>query len=202
MVYEPDESGDGTAGAAEGAAPADGSDVRARLRSIRLHKGLAIETVAAKAGVSKSFLSRFERDLVQTSVATLLRLCQAMDVRPGELFEPPQTSFVPAGRGTPLNLGGRGMSETLISGPGRHMMALDSVIGPGGGSGDEAYSLRADADLVHVKTGMLEVSVGHEVHRLGSGDTLTVPPTIPHTWRNPSDTEVCTALFVIVPPPT
>jgi transcriptional regulator with XRE-family HTH domain len=172
-----------------------------RVRLARLARGMSIDDVAQASGMSKSFLSRFERDIAQASIASLLRLCEAVGIAPATLFEPPETSFVAAGRGAPINLGGVGMSETIISGMrNEHLLALHSVIRPGGGSGDEAYALKASADLVHVKSGALEITVGDETYRVAAGDTLTFKPSIPHTWRNPSKTEDCTAIWVIVPP--
>lgn len=199
-----------TRGAAEKAAlPQDEAEAyRAiglgrRLRLARIAKGLSIEDVAQGSGMSKSFLSRFERDIAQASVASLLRLCDTIGIPPATLFELPETSFVAAGQGAPINLGGVGMSETIISGMrNEHLLALHSVIRPGGGSGDEAYALKASADLVHVKSGLLEIAVGSESYRVTAGDTLTFKPSIPHTWRNPSKDEDCIAIWVIVPPLT
>lgn len=181
----------------------DGFNVGSRLRAARQAKGLLIDDVAQRVGVSKSFISRFERDVVQASVATLLRVCDAIGIKPAELFSPPATAFVPADQRTPISLGGEKMREYLIGGAGNeHMMALYSVIEPGGGSGTEPYTLNADTDMVHVQTGQLEMRVGEETYLLKPGDTLTFPPSIPHTWRNPSADETCTALWVIVPPPS
>lgn len=178
-------------------------NVGAKLRSFRLRKKLSMETVAARAGVSKSFLSRFERDHVQSSIATLLKICDAVGVQPAAIFEPPTTNFVRAGEGAPINLGGVGMRERIIGGgDDGQMMALHSTIEPGGGSGDEAYSIRAEQDLVHVLSGHLTLTIDGEAFTLGAGDTLSFDPKTPHTWRNPSETEVCTAVWIIVPPPT
>ncbi|WP_110949320.1 helix-turn-helix domain-containing protein [Pseudomonas bohemica] len=180
----------------------EGFNVGSRLRAARQAKGLLIEDVAQRVGVSKSFISRFERDVVQASVATLLRVCDAIGIKPAELFSPPSTAFVPAGEGTPISLGGEKMREYLIGGAGNeHMMALYSIIEPGGGSGDETFTIKADTDMVHVQTGQMEMRVGGDVYLLKAGDTLTFPPTIAHSWRNPSEDETCTALWVIVPPP-
>jgi transcriptional regulator with XRE-family HTH domain len=182
----------------------DAGDVRvgSRLRAFRKSKNMTIDEVAQRAGVTKSFISRFERDEVQASVATLLRVCDVIGVKPGEIFEPPATSYVPKGAGVPISLGGEKMREYLVSGANNeHMMALFSVIDPGGGSGNEPYALKAAADLVHVQTGQLRIVIGSEEYLLSPGDTLTFPPSIPHTWENPSQSETCTALWVIVPPP-
>ncbi|TCV96710.1 helix-turn-helix domain-containing protein [Biostraticola tofi] len=178
-------------------------NVGIRLRAIRKSKGMRIEEVAQKVGVSKSFISRLERNVTQASIATLLRVCEVVGITPSKLFDPPETNYVPAGQGTPISLGGEKMREYLISGAGNEeMMVLFSEIDPRGGSGLEPYTLKAVSDMVHVLSGSLEIVVEEQRYLLSRGDTLTFKPTLPHTWQNPSDSEICTAIWVIVPPPT
>ena len=173
-----------------------------KLRGLRQARGLSIEQVAQAVGVTKSFISRLERDSVAPSVATLLRVCDAIGVRAGALFDPPPTRLVRHGEGTPLDLGGQRMREYIISGDAQdQFMALRSEISPGGGSGDEPYTLRSTADLVHVLEGELEMNIDGVTYLMTPGDTLTFPPSLPHTWRNPSRTRHARALWVIVPPP-
>jgi transcriptional regulator with XRE-family HTH domain len=173
-----------------------------KLRSERTARGLSIQQVAEAAGVTKSFLSKLETDQVSASVATLLRICDAMGVRPGTLFDPPSTNLVRNGEARPINLGGEGMVEYLISGDSNeHLMALMSVIQPGGGSGKEPYALTSAVDIVHIKQGRLDVTIEGETFQMRAGDTLTFQPSKPHAWRNPSASDVTVAVWVIVPPP-
>lgn len=173
-----------------------------RLRAARKARGLSIEQVASVAGITKSFLSRLERDAVAASVATLMRVCNSIGIRPGSLFAAPATSIVRAGQGAPISLGGERMSEFLVSGSSNeHMMALLSVIEPGGGSGPEAYTLNSSSDLVHLKEGELIIEVDNVSHHLHEGDTFTFLPSLPHMWVNPSKTKSTVAIWVIVPPP-
>jgi transcriptional regulator with XRE-family HTH domain len=173
-----------------------------KLRSERTARGLSIQQVAEAAGVTKSFLSKLETDQVSASVATLLRICDAMGVRPGTLFDPPSTNLVRDGEARPINLGGEGMVEYLISGDSNeHLMALMSVIQPGGGSGKEPYALTSAVDIVHIKQGRLDVTIEGETFQMRAGDTLTFQPSKPHAWRNPSASDVTVAVWVIVPPP-
>jgi transcriptional regulator with XRE-family HTH domain len=173
-----------------------------KLRAERTARGLSIQQVAQAAGVTKSFLSKLETDQVSASVATLLRICDAMGVRPGTLFDPPTANLVRAGEARPISLGGEGMVEYLISGDSNeHLMALMSVIEPGGGSGKEPYALTSAADIIHIKQGRLDVTIEHEIFNMRAGDTLTFQPSKPHAWRNPSTSEVTIAIWVIVPPP-
>ena len=153
--------------------------------------------------MSKSFISRLERNVTQASIATLLKVCEVVGITPGKLFDPPSTSFVPAGLGTPISLGGEKMREYLISGGiNDDMMVLYSEIDPLGGSGKEPYTLNAASDMVHVLSGELEIVVEENSYLLTKGDTLTFKPSLPHTWHNISNQNMCTAIWVIVPPPS
>ncbi len=182
--------------------PQDDIHLGERLRAARKARSLSIEQVANVAGITKSFLSRLERDAVAASVATLLRVCNAIGIRPGSLFDPPATNLVRASEGTPISLGGQGMSEFLISGSSNeHMMALLSVIEPNGGSGSEPYTLNAASDLVHIKEGELIIVVDNVSHHLYAGDTFTFPPSLSHMWVNPSAKDKTVAIWIIVPPP-
>lgn len=177
-------------------------DLGARVRSIRQARGLSIEQVAGAAGLTKSFISKLEHDRVAPSVATLLKICSVLGIRAGSLFDPPSTSIVRKDQASPVSFGGRDMKEYLISGDSNdHLMALRSIIAPGGGSGEELYTLAAAADLVHIVSGQLEMTIESDVHLLDEGDTITFPPSLPHAWRNPSKDTPTIAIWVIVPPP-
>jgi len=176
--------------------------VGAKLRGLRQARGLSLDQVAQAIGVNKSFLSKLERDRVSPSVGTLLRYCDALGVRPGSLFDPPPANLVRRAERRKIDMGGVGLAEEIISGDGQdQIMALMSDIAPGGNSGPEPYTLRSAADLVHVLAGRLEVTVDNITYRLEAGDTLTFPPTLPHSFRNPSDSEVARTFWVIAPPP-
>lgn len=178
-------------------------NVGIRLRAVRKARGMRIEEVAEQVGVSKSFISRLERNVTQASIATLLKVCEVVGITPAKLFDPPSTNVVLAGQGTPISLGGEKMREYLISGGiNDEMMVLYSEIDPQGGSGEEPYTLNAAADMVHVLSGELEIVVEEQRYLLAKGDTLTFKPSLPHSWHNISDDEVCTAIWVIVPPPS
>lgn len=177
-------------------------NVGGRVRAFRKARNLTIDEVAKNSGVTKSFISRFERDEVQASIATLLKIFNAIGIKLSDVFDPPPSSYVPAGQGVPVNFGGHNLKERIVNGQKNDaMMALYSVIEPGGGSGSELYVIRADSDLIHIIEGRLRVVVGGEIYDLSAGDTLTFAPTIPHSWVNLSETDVCKSLWVIVPPP-
>ena len=78
---------------------------------------------------------------------------------------------VPGGQGRggqerarpPINFGGRKMREYLLTPAGeKRVQAILSYIEPGGGSGDEPYSLPTDVEFVFVLAGQLRVVVAGE----------------------------------------
>ena len=73
--------------------------IGARLRAARLAARKTMAEVAAEAGLTKGFLSKLERDLANVSVVSLMRLCDALGIPVGSLFEPPKGEVVRAGSG-------------------------------------------------------------------------------------------------------
>ena len=173
-----------------------------RLRAARLAKGLTLETVALKVGVSQGFISRLERDQVSPSVATLIALCEAIGLPIGGLFESPVTQIVRAGEGAPINFGGEGATETLITpGTETNLQVIHSIVDPGGSAGPDLYGLDCDVEFVYVVRGELQIIVGVEEHRLCPGDAMTFTGRDPHRWFNASSVNLCEVLWVMAPAP-
>ena len=103
-------------------------------------------------------------------MGTLLRVCRALDLPVGHLFDGASTPLVRGGERTPIAFGGSGVSEfRLTPADETRVMLLLSEIAPGGGSGDEAYSLGAEAEVAHVVEGSLHIEVGGARHLLSAG---------------------------------
>jgi len=176
--------------------------IGARLRAARLAARKTMAEVASEAGLTKGFLSKLERDLANVSVASLMRLCDALGIPVGSLFEPPKGEVVRAGERPPINFGGTGgMREYLLTPSAeRRLQAIFSDIAPGGGSGHEQYSLPADVEFVFILRGTLEVTVEGTPVTLGAGDSFTFPAGAPHAFRvPPGAADVAQVLWVVSP---
>jgi transcriptional regulator with XRE-family HTH domain len=159
--------------------------VGGQLHAARLAQRKTLAEVAAASGLTKGFLSRLERGQATASVASLLRLCQALGISVGALFHAAPGEVVRRGAYAPINFGGSGVAEHLLSPRGeRRVQAILSEIGPGGGGGDEPYSLPADVEFIFVLEGRLQVKLRDEEIVLEPGDAFTFPPHIEHTFRN------------------
>ena len=168
-------------------APTEADQVRIgqQLKAARQARRMTLAEVADAAGITKGFLSKIERDQASASVASLMRLCETLGLSVGELFNASPGDVVRRDAYPPINFGGSGMTEFLLTPHGeRRLQAILSDIEPGGGSGDEPYSLPADVEFVFVVSGRLAVTLRNEEIVLGPGDALTFAPHVPHTFRS------------------
>ena len=63
-------------------------DVGERLRTLRQFRRYTLQSVAARSGISESFLSQVERGRSNASIASLKRIADALGVSMADLFEP------------------------------------------------------------------------------------------------------------------
>lgn len=172
-----------------------------RLRAARQARGLSLDALVKLTGLDKSFLSRLERDLTNASVASLVRVCEALEIRVASLFDPPKASLVRAGAAERVNFGGVNVDERLISqGLNGEIMILHSTIYPGGHGGEELYTLNTDLTFVTVLHGELEFMIEDAHYFLKAGDSLTMNSRVPHNWRNPG-AEPARVIWVTSPHP-
>ena len=170
-----------------------------KLRATRKDRGLTLAEVAERAGVTKGFLSLAERGLTSVSVPTLLRICDALGVSIGALFDYPDADVVRGGRGAPLQMGGVGIQEYLLTPASeKHVQVMRTILQPGGGSGG-AYTLDSETVFVVVIRGSIQLSVDGQELLLEPGDCHTFSARSPHTWRNPAPGE-SEVLWSIAPP--
>ncbi|WP_032404761.1 helix-turn-helix domain-containing protein [Rhodococcoides fascians] len=172
----------------------DAPRIGARLREARQKKRLTLDALAETCGVTKGYLSKLERDQVNASVASLVRVCAALDVPVGSLFDDAPAGDVVRAQSLPrIVFGGEAMTEYLLTPVGeRRVQVLLGDIEEGGGSGAEAYTLPLDVTFVHVLSGEVRVTfeadpdgsfVGDDV-LLGAGDAFTFSPRRPHSFRS------------------
>ena len=176
--------------------------VGARVRSLRRERGLTIEQLAAATGLTKGFISQLERDRTAPSLASIARICDALGVRLGHIFEHEPEPALVRKHDRPLVNGRSSTRSHLLSLRDEpRFKAIESEVAPGAGAGDELSSLPGEVEFVYVLDGSLELRIVDETHRLETGDALTYPLSKPHTWRNASDTEPLRVLWLSIPNP-
>lgn len=61
--------------------------IGAKIRSLRLHKGLTQEELGERTNLSKGYISQLERDLNSPSIETLFSLLEVLGTTPKEFFD-------------------------------------------------------------------------------------------------------------------
>ncbi len=182
--------------------PTMGLLVGAKLRERRRHLNLTLQEIARRVGITKGFLSEIERDRASPSVATLLKLRDALSLSVTTLFHSAIPQVVRQKSRQAMPYGGIGMTCVLVSPENAHrVIAINAEFRPGGKSGSEPHTLDSDEEIIWVLSGCLDVAISGETYRLDSGDSITFDPRVPHSYRNPSSRAVTRTLCVIAPPP-
>jgi transcriptional regulator with XRE-family HTH domain len=180
----------------------DGLLIGPRLRRARQRRKLSLEDLARATGLTKGFISQLEREMTSVSVASLVRLCDAIGITVGSLFQPSEEVLTSLATAPLINFGGSGLHEQLLTPrASSDLMIIRSEIEPGGGSGAEPYVLNAKTEAVHVLEGQLVLTLDEDEYSLRAGDTLTFSPRRHHAWRNLSETAQAIVLWVLAPSP-
>jgi transcriptional regulator with XRE-family HTH domain len=173
-----------------------------RLRSVRRARGLTLRDLAARSGVTESFLSQVERDVSSPSIASLQRICQGLGISFGELLDPGARPGRVVRRGDRRRITYPGLGavdEFLTADTHGRLQVILSTIEPGGGTGAEQYSHDSDEECLVVLEGSLDLWVGDDHVELDQGDAITYPSRIPHRNANRGD-RPARVLFCMTPP--
>ena len=164
---------------------ADAGSIGRQLRLRRKVRGLSLQDVADKSGVSIGQLSQIERGLSAPSLKSLGAVCRALDMPLGWLFDGPANdpaaeadTIVRARSRRTMDLGHKGMVKELLTPdavPGIQMMRI--VIQPGGSSGEEPYNNDSGAKCGLILQGSLGLEVEGQSFTLEPGDSFAFDAT-------------------------
>lgn len=174
----------------------------ARIRALRQARRLTLRELAARAGMTESFLSQVERGVASPSIASVQRIARALDLAIAQLFAEEADSGRVVRREARRRIvypGLRAVDEFLTAGMAGRLQVILSTIEPGGGTGEEPYTHDSDEEVVLVLSGVLDVWVGDEHYVLREGDTITFSSRIPH-WNVNRGDEPAVVLFCVTPP--
>ncbi len=180
--------------------------VGALIRTARKARALALRDVAERTGLSISFLSQVERNVLAPSVSALKRIAEVLGLPVGRLMldvgeRPSATSAVAVLRRADRKRIGFPKSsiryELLTPDMRRRASLLWVTAEPGAESGPP-FSHEGEDGVVVLK-GQLDVEVGGVWHALGPGDSIYFSSEVPHRWRNGGRTET-EAIWMSTPP--
>ena len=172
------------------------ADVRlaARLRGLRKERGLTLDGLAERAGVSRSMISLVERGESSPTAAVLHRLATGLGMTLASLFaeeERPEASPVarradqPAWRDPETGYVRRNLSPPGFPSP---IELVEVVLPPEARVAYDAVPRGVGiSQQVWVLEGEIELAVGADAHDLAAGDCLAMRVEGPTAFCNPTD---------------
>ena len=176
-----------------------GGQIGDNLRRLRQERGLTLEALAAKSGVSRAMISKIERRDAVPTATVLGRLALGLEVGLSQLIggqRPRRPTLLkaadqPVFRDAESGLERRSLSPLF---PDRHVDVALNRLPPGRAVRFPAHH-RGVEEYLHVGRGALVVVVEGERFALAAGDTLFYLAHVPHEFHNDGPGE---AEFTIV----
>jgi transcriptional regulator with XRE-family HTH domain len=164
--------------------------IAGRLRQLRSERGLALEALAERSGVSRSMISLVERGESSPTAVVLEKLATGLDVPLASLFDAPAAAADPVSRrrdqvewrDPDSGYVRRNVSPAGVASP---FQIVEVAFPPGA---HVAYETGARPGTTHqqiwVLQGAMEITLGRERHELAAGDCLAMVLDRPITFRN------------------
>jgi transcriptional regulator with XRE-family HTH domain len=177
-------------------------DVGERLRVLRQFRRCTLRTLAARSGLSESFLSQVERGRSSASIESLRRIAGALGVSMADLFEPdgvPGPAVLRRDERPALSFGVLGRKLLLTPRPLHHLEVFAGELEVGGSTGDQPYAHGDSEELFVVLSGTVELNLGDDLFELERGDSIDYRSSTPHRVANVGQ-ERAEVMWIISPP--
>ena len=165
-----------------------------RVRASRTGLGWTLDQLAARSGVSRRMLINVEQGVTNPSIATLLRLADALGIGLPALVDTGDTGATAVvvhrdGETAAMWTSPAGGSAVMVAGtaPPDVTELWDWRLGPRDEHRSEAHRA-GTRELIHVLSGGVVLVVAGVEHRLASGDSASFDGRVAHAYRNHSST--------------
>jgi len=185
---------------AQAAAPAPAEDptdlapmVGANLRRLRIRRGLSLDRLARRSGVSRAMLGQIELGRSAPTINIMWKIARALEITFSALISHPGhqgARILSAASAKRLTSGdGTFLSRALFPfGEPRRVEFYELRLAPGGLEEAVAHPPGTSENLV-VTTGAVDIGVASSLHHLGQGDAILFEADVPHSYHNPGKTE-------------
>jgi transcriptional regulator with XRE-family HTH domain len=189
------------------AAEADVNErIAGRVRQLRGDRGMSLDALADRSGVSRSMISLIERGETSPTAVLLEKLAAGLDTTLAGLFEPEAAAARPISRKADQQVWrdpASGYVRRNVSPGGREtpIQIVEVVFPPGA---NVAYETGSRQPVVHhqvwVLEGAIDVTVGADVHELRAGDCLAFVLDRPTAYRNRTRRPARYAVVIVAGP--
>ena len=174
-----------------------------RVRQGRTSRGWTLDQLAERSGVSRRMLVSIEQGSANPSIATLLRISDALGIGLPALVNmdrSPGLRVTRAGAAPVLWRGKLGGQAVLVAGtePPEVTELWDWTLGPGERHSSEAHTA-GTRELLLVLDGQLELRVGQHAEVLAIGDSASFAGDLVHEYVNTGSAVTRFALTVFEP---
>lgn len=167
--------------------------VAARVHALRSAQGLSLDALAARCGVSRSMLSLIERGESSATAVVLEKVATGLGVMLASLFDEPRSQAQgPLARRDEQSVwrdpGSGYLRRNVTPGGSAQPVQIVEVQFPPGAR--VAFESGARSEQVHQQVwlleGAIEITLGHDLHRLREGDCLAMQLDRPILFHNRS----------------
>ncbi len=166
-----------------------------KIKRIRLEKGLSLNDLSVKSGISAAAIHKIESNGIIPTITTMMKISDALGKEVSYFIEERKGKkdvfFVPANRRESIFTFKKGLKLHGISSKkyGDFMMtAAYAVVDAGASSGRKPMRHRGE-ELVYCLKGRMELRIGEETYTLGPGDSIHFRTDLNHRWKNTGDTK-------------
>ena len=175
-----------------------------RVRQGRSRRGWTLDQLAERSGVSRRMLVSIEQGSANPSIATLLRISDALSIGLPALVDmdrSPGLRVIRAGDAPVLWQGKLGGRAVLVAGtePPDVTELWDWTLGPGESHSSEAHAA-GTRELLLVLNGQLELRVGQHAEVLATGDSASFAGELAHEYVNAGSAQVARFALTVFEP--
>lgn len=182
-----------------------------RLKRLRVQSGVGLRQQARAIGISASSLSALENSRGGMSLSRLQLVAKHFGLHVSDLLgsdqptngRPDNQRVEVIRRGSqdhpPVKRGTGTVYRLLGSGHDHDIQPATITFEPGGGYERDRMG-HAGEEFAYVVFGDIELLHGDDTYRLGPGDSARFPASVPHAYRNASETELAFMIAAATPP--
>ena len=172
-----------------------------RVRALRRERGLTLEVLAGRSGVSRAMISKLERGEKNPTLVVAAKLAEGLGVSLSQLVgveERSEVVVVPRERRMVMRDPETGFERQLLSPSfgGRGIELIRNVVPEGSTSGEFPPHRRGVEEYAVVERGRLRAVLGAEEYLLEEGDALYFEADVSHRFDNVGEGE-CSYYLVI-----
>jgi transcriptional regulator with XRE-family HTH domain len=170
-----------------------------RVRALRRERGLTLDLLAERSGVSRAMISKLERGEKNPTLVVAAKVAEGLGVSLSRLIgveERREVIVVPRERRMIVRDPGTGFERQLLSPSFGGVEFIRNVVPEGSTSGELPPHRRGVEAYVVVERGRLQAVLGGEAYLLEEGDALYFEADVPHRFDNAGEGE-CSYYLVI-----